>query len=73
MLFHKHQLSQPNNKTTITVVGLRQSIAGNTTTRNSKLRDRADIEKKPEDKSYKSILGDRKTDFEPYPNSKLAY
>ena len=41
-----------------------------TTIRNSKLHDRAEIEQKSENKSYKSILGDPKTVFEPYPNPK---
>ena len=34
----------------------------------SKLHDRAKIEQNSENKSYKSILGDPKTVFEPYPN-----
>ena len=37
---------------------------------NSKLRDRAEIEQNSENKSYKAILGDPKTVFEPYPNPK---
>ena len=66
----------PNNKTTITVVGLRESNRWKppppppTTTRNSKLHDRAEIEQNSENKSYQSILGDPKTVFEPYPNPK---
>ena len=49
------KLSQPNNKTTITVVGLRQSNRWEPpppTTRNSKLHDRAEIEQNSENKSY---------------------
>ena len=47
---------KPNNKTTITVVGLRQSnhleYHPPPTHRNSKLHDRAEIEQKSENKSY---------------------
>ena len=45
----------PNNKTTITVVGLRQSNRWElpaTTTTNSKLHDRAEIERNSENKSH---------------------
>ena len=44
----------PNNKTTITVVGLRPSNRLETTTHhtNSKLHDRAEIEQNSENKSY---------------------
>ena len=71
-------LSQPNNnhnsnnKTTISVVGLRQSNCWEPppTTRNSKLHDRAEMEQNLENKSYQSILGDPKTVFEPYLNPK---
>ena len=52
----KDLLSQPNNKTTITVVGWRQSNRWEPppppTTRNSKLPDRAEIEQSSENKSY---------------------
>merc|ERR1712121_569301 len=65
----------PNNKTTITVVGLRLSNRWEyhhhpPTHTNSKLHDRAEIEQNSENKSYYSILGDPKTVFEPYPNPK---
>ena len=45
---------KPNNKTTITVVGLRLSNRWETTTHhtNSKLHDRAEIEQNSENKTY---------------------
>ena len=50
------QQNNPNNKTTITVVGLRLSNRWEppspTTHRNSKLHDRAEIEQNSENKSY---------------------
>ena len=65
------KLSQPNNnhnpkdKTTKTVVGLRLSNRWEypTTTTNSKLYDRAEIEQYSENKSYQSIGVDPKTAF----------
>ena len=70
----------PNNKTTITVVGLRLSnrweyhphppTHTHTHHTNSKLHDRAEIEQNSENKSCQSILGDPKTVFEPCPNPK---
>ena len=70
----------PNNKTTITIVGLRQSNHREhhhhhhpPTTTNSKLHDRAEIEQNSENKSYQSIWGDTKTVFKSYPNPKIAH
>ena len=68
----------PNNKTTITVIGLRLSnyweYHPHTTHphhhTNSKLQDRAEIEQHSENKSYQYILEDPKTVFEPYPDPK---
>ena len=54
----------PNNKTTITVVGLRLSNRWEhhpPTTRNSKPHDRAEIEQKLENKSYQSIYQETPT------------
>ena len=66
----------PNNKITITVVGLRLSNCWEYPPHhqphiNSKLHDRAEIEQNSENKSYLSIWGDPKT-VEPYPNPKIS-
>ena len=58
LLSQPNKNHNPNNKTTITVVGLRQSNhwqhhpTPTTTHTNSKLHDRAEIEQNSENKSY---------------------
>ena len=66
----------PNNKTTITVVGLRLSNRWEhhhppTTTTNSKLHDRGWIEPYSENKSYHSIWGEPKNVFNSTPTPKI--
>ena len=58
----------PNNKTTITVVGLR--LSNHWEHPPPTHHDRAEIEQNSENKSCYSILRDPKTVFEPYPNPK---
>jgi len=73
LLSQSNNNHKPNNKTTITVIELRQSNRWEyppppPPTTNSKLHDRAAIEQNSENKSHKSKWEDLKTVFEPYPN-----